>query len=77
MVEFPLQLEADQVLTSEGPRGIKWWPGSIKPGKPVAASTAALMFRPGMNEVTLSCDEGTALDSEVEVLLYRMWALED
>ena len=46
-VRFPVVLKSGQALTSEGPGGVKFWPGGMQAGQPVEISTETLMLQPG------------------------------
>jgi hypothetical protein len=68
-------LKSGQALTSEGPGGVKFWPGGMQAGQPVDVSTEALMLQPGENRITFSAEEGGAYPGDANLLLYRLGPL--
>ncbi|NUQ62257.1 MAG: hypothetical protein HUU20_07200 [Pirellulales bacterium] len=75
-VVLPVQLDPMQALTSEGPGGIRFWPGGMQPGQAVQASAAVLMLQPGDNRITFSADATNGYPGDINVLLYRMWPMQ-
>ena len=71
-VEFPIQLRSGQALASEGPAGVRFYPGGMQPSQPVDVSTAAMMLPPGENRVIFSADTEGGYPGDVSVLLYRL-----
>lgn len=75
-LQFPLQLQSGQALTSAGPGGVEFWPGGMQAGQRVAVSTEVLMLQPGENRVTFSADPAQPYPGDVNVLLNRLWPME-
>ena len=76
-VQFPVRLEQGQALTAEGPGGVKLWPRGMRPGQALETATAALQLKPGDNTVTFSCDPPDEFPGDLNVLLYRLWPMEE
>lgn len=79
LVAFPASLGSGQALTAEGPGGIQLWPGGMQPGQPLTVPAAPLLaLQPGENRVLFSAGAtGGGYPGDIQVLLYRMWPLED
>ncbi len=75
-VTFPVQLDSMQAVTSEGPGGIRFWPGGMQPSQTVEATATALMLQPGENRIRFSVEATEGYPGDVNVLLYRMGPLE-
>jgi len=71
-VRFPVRLQSGQALTSEGPGGVRFWPGGMKPGQTVDVPSGVLMLQPGENRLTFSADQADGYPGDVNVLLYRL-----
>ena len=71
-VEFPIRLKPGQALASEGPAGVRFFPGGMQPGQPIDVSTAVMMLPPGENRVIFSADADGGYPGDVKVLLYRL-----
>jgi len=76
-ITFPLRLDRGQAVTCQGPGGVTFWPGGMKPGQPLSLSTTALSLKPGENKVLFSADTPDGFPGDVNVLLYRLWPLEE
>ena len=74
-VEFPIRLESGQALASEGPAGVRFFPGGMQPSQPMDVSTAAMMLPPGENRVIFTADTDGGYPGDVNVLLYRLGPL--
>ncbi len=74
-VTLPVRLDSMQALTTEGPGGIRFWPGGMQPSQPVEASAAVLMLQPGENRITFTADTTAGYPGDINVLLYRMWPM--
>lgn len=74
-VRFPVQIEAGQALTSEGPGGVRFWPGGMKPGQPIEVSTTTLTLQPGKNRITFSAETKEGYPGDVNLLFYRLGPL--
>ncbi len=73
---FAARLERGQALTSEGPGGAKSWPGGMTPGQDLDVPAMGLRLKPGENAVTFSCSPAEEFPGDVNVLLYRLWPVE-
>jgi hypothetical protein len=71
-VQFPVRLQAGEAFTSEGPGGMWFWPGGMKPGQSIDVQSATLMLQPGENRITFSADQAKGYPGDVNVLLYRL-----
>ena len=71
-VVFPVELQPEQTLTSEGRYGVKLWPGGMQPSREIELPHAALTLDPGLNEVTFASESAEPYPGDVQVLLYRM-----
>lgn len=71
---FPVTLEAGQALTCSGPDGAMFWPVGMEPGEPLDVDITHLRLQPGEN--TISIESAGAFPGDVNVLLYRMWPME-
>lgn len=71
-VRFPVQLQPGQAVTSEGPGGVRFWPGGMNPGLPVAAPTDVLVLKPGENRISFSAGTAEGFPDDVNVLFYRL-----
>jgi hypothetical protein len=71
-VEFPIRLESGQALASEGPAGLRFFPGGMQPSQPIDVSTAVMMLQPGENRVIFTADTTGGYPGDVNVLLYRL-----
>lgn len=86
-VPFPVRLNSMQAVTSEGPGGTRFWPGGMQAGEDVRAVWSGLLLQPGENRIVFSADAreedpGASIGSveypgDVNVLLYRMWPMEE
>jgi len=74
-VAFPVRLQCGQALTSEGPGGVRFWPGGMQPGQPLDVDTTTLMLAPGDNQITFTADAAEGFPGDVNVLLYRLGPL--
>lgn len=74
-VTLPVSLDSMQAVTSEGPGGIRFWPGGMQPSQTVDVSSAVLMLQPGENRIVFSADAGGGYPGDVNVLFYRMWPM--
>ena len=70
-----IRLQCGQALTSEGPGGVRFWPGGMQPGQTLAAATAALTLAPGENRVEFTADAVEGYPGDVNVLFYRLCPL--
>ncbi|NLX97343.1 MAG: hypothetical protein GXY83_14330 [Rhodopirellula sp.] len=75
-VTFPVQLGSMQALTSEGPGGVRFWPGGMQPSQAVDVPAERLMLQPGENRIRFSSDDEGAYPGDISVLLYRMEPME-
>jgi hypothetical protein len=71
-VEFPIRLESGQALASEGPAGLRFFPGGMQPSQPIDVSTTVMMLSPGENRVIFTADTTGGYPGDVNVLLYRL-----
>jgi hypothetical protein len=74
-VFFPVRLEGGQAVTSQGPGGVRFWPGGMQPGQPLDVAATALMLAPGDNQITFTADTAAGYPGDVNVLLYRLGPL--
>jgi hypothetical protein len=72
---LPLRMECGQALTSEGPGGVRFWPGGMQPGQTLETATTALTLAPGENRVEFTADAAEGYPGDVNVLLYRLYPL--
>jgi hypothetical protein len=71
-VRFPVRLQSGQAITSEGPGGVRLWPGGMKPGRTIDVASHALVLQPGENRVTFSAENAEGFPGDVNVLYYRL-----
>ena len=74
-VRFPVELKSGQALTSEGPGGVRLWPGGMQPGQTVGVSTEVLMLQPGENRIIFSADAAGGYPGDASLLMYRLGPL--
>jgi hypothetical protein len=74
---FPTNLERGQALTSEGPGGVKLWPGGMKPGRNLDLTGSMLRLNTGNNKINFSWNAAKDFPGDVKVLLYQMWPIEE
>lgn len=76
-VIFPRVPEPGQAITCEGPAGNTFWPGGMTKGQPMDLEARPFELRRGKNTITLTATPAEAFPGDVQVLLYRMWPMEE
>lgn len=74
---FPRIPEPGQAITCEGPAGNTFWPGGMTKGQSMDLEARAFELRRGKNTITLTATPAEAFPGDVQVLLYRMWPMEE
>ena len=69
--------EPGQAITCEGPAGSTFWPGGMTKGQPLELPDRPFELRRGRNTIALTAAPGEAFPGDVQVLLYRMWPMEE
>jgi hypothetical protein len=75
--DFGLALQLGEAITHEGLGEAMLWPRGMAPGKPLDMTGLPLMLQPGENRITLDWNPTNAFPSAIDVLLYRLWPLEE
>jgi hypothetical protein len=73
---FPVRMLSGQALTSEGPDGVRFWPGGMHPSQAINVSGGVLMLAPGENQILFTADTAAGYPGDVNVLVYRLVPLE-
>ncbi len=76
-VALNTSLPPNGTLSYEGFGKVNLWPGGFAPAQPLAVAAEELQLRPGPNTVTLSWTKPEAFPGNLQVLLCRMWPLEE
>ena len=71
-VVLPARLKPGQALASDGPAGVRFFPGGMQPSQPVDVSSAVLMLAPGESRIVFKADTSGGYPGDVSVLLYRL-----
>ncbi len=74
---FPRVPEPGQAITCEGPAGNTFWPGGMTKGQPLELPDRPFELRRGKNAITLTATPAEAFPGDMQVLLYRMWPMEE
>ena len=76
-VVFPKVPEPGQAITCEGPAGHTFWPGGMTKGQRLELPDRAFELRRGKNTITMTATPAETFPGDLQVLLYRMWPMED
>ncbi|MCD6361963.1 MAG: carbohydrate binding domain-containing protein [Armatimonadetes bacterium] len=72
---FPVTLQPGEAVTCDGPDGARFWRPGMEPGQ--ALNVFGPVLQPGGNTVTLEVADPARFPGNVNVILYRMWPIEE
>lgn len=75
--DFGVTLQVGEAVTHEGVGEAMLWPRGMAPGRPLSVAGLPVVLPPGENHVTLDWNPKNAFPSAIDVLLYRLWPMEE
>lgn len=75
--DLGVTLQVGEAVTHEGVGEAMLWPRGMAPGQPLSVAGLPLVLQPGENHITLDWNPTEAFPSAIDVLLYRLWPMEE